>query len=75
MKVQIDDDGKKAIMQIVKQVLQARKYQVMGHCLVNVLEEIGSTGARIFIKTALDILKEWEFIDENKKIAELIDEM
>ena len=75
MKVQINDDGKKAIMQIIGQVLKARKHQVMGHCLVNVLEEIGSTGARIFIKTALDILKGWEFIDENKKIAELIDEM
>ena len=50
MKVQINDDGKKAIMQIIGQVLKARKYQVMGHCLVNVLEEIGSTGARIFIK-------------------------
>ena len=75
MEVQIYDDGKKAIMQIVRQVLKARKYQVMGNRLVNVLEEIGSTGARIFIKTALDILKGWGFIDENKKIVELIDEM
>ncbi len=71
MKVQIDDDGKKAIMQIVKQVLKARKYQVMGHCLVIVLEEIGSTGARIFIKTALDILKGWDLSMKTRKLQNL----
>lgn len=75
MKVKINDDGKKAIRQIVGQVLKARQVQVCNHCFLGVLEEIGSTGARLFIKTALDIFKEWEVIGENKKIAELIDEM
>lgn len=75
MKVQESDDGKKAIMQIVGQVLKARQDELNSYKFVDVLEEIGSTGARVFIQTALDLFADVEIIGKSKDIAELLKEM
>lgn len=75
MKVQINDDGKKAIMQIIGQVLKARQDELNSYKFVDVLEEIGSTGAWVFIRTALDLFADAEIIGKSKDISELIKEM
>lgn len=75
MKVQISDDGKNAIMQIIGQVIKARVDEFNNYKFVDVLEEIGSTGARVFIKIALDLFAETEVIGKSKNIEELIKEM
>ncbi len=75
MKVQINDDGKKAIMQIIGQVLKVRQDELNSYKFVDVLEEIGSTGARVFIRTALDLFADAEIIEKSKDISELIKEM
>ena len=75
MKVQINNDGKKAIMQIIGQVLKARQDELNSYQFVDVLEEIGSTGARVFIRTTLDLFADAEIIGKSKDISELIKEM
>ena len=75
MKVQVNDDVKKAIMQIIGQVIKAREDELNSYKFVDVLEEIGSTGARVFIKTALDLFSDAEIIGKSKDISELIKEM
>ena len=75
MKVQINNDGKKAIMQIIGQVLKARQDELNSYKFVDVLEEIGSTGARVFIRTTLDLFADAEIIGKSKDISELIKEM
>lgn len=75
MKVQIDDERKKAIIHIIGQVIKARQDDLNNYKFVDVLEEIGATGARVFIKIALDIFNDSEVIGKSKNIADLIKEM
>ena len=56
MKVQINDDGKKAIMQIIGQVLKSRQDELNSYKFVDVLEEIGSTGGKS--KDISELIKE-----------------
>lgn len=74
MKVEIDKKCKEEILGVIKQVLDAKKEEVNEGKFVEVLQEIGATGARVFIKEALELFN-GVVISGTKNIAELIDEL
>lgn len=75
MQITLNKEQRQCIIDMIYPIFYKQAENINNNHFIEPLEEIGSTGARVFIKVALDVFKLAEIIGKSKDINELLNEL
>ena len=75
MKIEMTQELNEVITDIINDVFKEKEKELNKGEIINVLQEVGATGSRIFIKRALEILQLADVIEFPNDILKLLKQL